>query len=106
MLEITDDYIALLSDGDLRNLIGLLCEADLRKRALPASVVTWSGDQDAKDGGIDVRVALPASALSRLSVIDVGPCQSPSRARASAGSFLDGRTRIRDAHGAFSPRGL
>jgi len=44
MLEITDDYIALLSDGDLRNLIGLLCEADLRKRALPASVVTWSGD--------------------------------------------------------------
>jgi hypothetical protein len=59
MLEITGDHIALLSDGDLRNLIGLLCEADLRKRGLPTSVVTWGGEQDAKDGGIDVRVALP-----------------------------------------------
>ncbi|OPH81828.1 hypothetical protein [Nitrobacter vulgaris] len=63
MLEITGDDIALLSDGDLRNLIGLLCEADLRKRGLPTSVVTWGGDQDAKDGGIDVRVALPAGTL-------------------------------------------
>jgi len=63
MIEITGDHIALLSDGDLRNLIGLLCEADLRTRGLPASAVTWGGNQDAKDGGIDVRVALPAGTL-------------------------------------------
>lgn len=60
MLEITGDHIALLSDEDLRSLIGLLCEADLRKLGLPASAVTWGGNQTAKDGGVDVRVALAA----------------------------------------------
>jgi hypothetical protein len=60
MLEIIGNHIALLSDEDLRSLIGLLCEADLRKRGLPASAVTWGGNQTAKDGGLDVRVALRA----------------------------------------------
>jgi hypothetical protein len=60
MLEITCDDIAALSDAHMRTLIGLLCEAEMRRRGLPTSVVTFGGNQDAKDGGLDVRVALPA----------------------------------------------
>src|ERR1700685_1256583 len=59
MFEITGDDIAALSDEDLRTLVGLLCEAELRRRNLPPSFATWGGDQNAKDGGLDVRVALP-----------------------------------------------
>jgi hypothetical protein len=59
MFEITGDDIAALSDADLRTLIGLLCEAEMRRRALPTSAVTWGGNQTTKDGGLDVRVNLP-----------------------------------------------
>jgi hypothetical protein len=59
MFEITRDDIAALNDEDLRMLIGLLCEAELRRANLPVSTVTWGGSQTAKDGGLDVRVALP-----------------------------------------------
>src|SRR4051794_29357140 len=59
MIEITGADIAILDDEDLRTLVGRLCEAEVRTRGLPASSVTWGGDQDAADGGIDVRVALP-----------------------------------------------
>jgi hypothetical protein len=61
MLEITGDDIASLSDEDLRTLVARLCEAELRRRSLPTSAVTWGGNQTAPDGGLDVRVALPAS---------------------------------------------
>src|SRR5580704_4178318 len=60
MFEIGPDDVSLLSDEDLRTLIGRLCEAELKKRGLPTSAVTWGGNQNAVDGGIDVRVALPA----------------------------------------------
>jgi hypothetical protein len=60
MFEITGDGIAALSDTDLRTLIGLLCEAEMRRRGLPTSAVTWGGNQTAKDGGLDVRASLPA----------------------------------------------
>jgi hypothetical protein len=62
MFEVTSADIAALRDDDLRELIGLLCEAELRKTGLSSSAVTWGGHQDASDGGIDVRVALPAGA--------------------------------------------
>ncbi len=58
MLEITPDDIELLNDTDLRTLIGLLCETELRSRGLSATAVTWSGHQNAADGGLDVRVSL------------------------------------------------
>ena len=58
MLEISPDDIALLNDTELRTLIGLLCEAELRKRGLSAAAVTWSGHQNSADGGLDVRIAL------------------------------------------------
>ena len=62
MLDITGDDIALLNDGDLRDLVGLLCEAELRSRGLSPSFVTYGGNQNAADGGLDVRVALSVDA--------------------------------------------
>jgi len=59
MFEITADDIALLNDDDLRSLVGRLCESEARRRGLPTSCVTWGGNQNAADGGLDVRVALP-----------------------------------------------
>src|SRR5437762_1695783 len=60
MFEITGDHIAELSDEDLRSLIGMLCEAEMRRRGLPVSAVTWGGNQNARDAGLDVRVSLPS----------------------------------------------
>jgi len=60
MFEITGGDIAALNDEDLRALVGRLCEAELCSRDLSTAAVTWSGNQTAKDGGLDVRVALPA----------------------------------------------
>ena len=59
MFEITPADISLLGDEDLRTLVGLLCEAEARRRGLPTSTVTYGGDQNATDGGVDVRVAFP-----------------------------------------------
>jgi hypothetical protein len=59
MFEITADDIAALSDTDLRALVGLLCEAEARRLGVSPSYITWGGHQDAADGGLDVRVALP-----------------------------------------------
>ncbi|KGA96342.1 hypothetical protein AJ85_08660 [Alkalihalobacillus alcalophilus ATCC 27647 = CGMCC 1.3604] len=64
MFEIEGKDISELSDSDLRSLIGLLCEADLRSMKLPTAGVTWGGHQNAKDGGIDVRVELMSSVYS------------------------------------------
>jgi hypothetical protein len=59
MLEITATDIASLNDDDLRSLVARLCEAEVRRLRLPTSSVTWGGDQNAPDGGLDVRVELP-----------------------------------------------
>ena len=56
LLEITGDDIAQLNDTDLRTLIGLLCEADYRSAGLSTKGITWGGNQDASDGGLDVVV--------------------------------------------------
>src|SRR5262249_52278321 len=63
MFEIESDDIALLTEEDLRELVGRLCEAELQGGGLPTSAVTRGGHQNAKDGGIDVRVSLPAGTL-------------------------------------------
>jgi hypothetical protein len=59
MFDITPDEIARLTDVDLRELVGRLCEAELASRGLSPSAVTWGGNQSAADGGLDVRVAFP-----------------------------------------------
>lgn len=56
MFEITGDHIARLGDADLRTLVARLALAELGAQGLPRSGVTAGGHQDAKDGGIDVRV--------------------------------------------------
>jgi len=58
MIEITSNDIAELNDEDLRSLVGRLCEAELGVRGLSTSAVTWGGNQNAADGGIDVRVKI------------------------------------------------
>lgn len=62
MFDVTPDEIAQLNDVDLRELVGRLCEAELASRGLSTAAVTWGGNQAAPDGGLDVRVALPADA--------------------------------------------
>jgi len=59
MFEITAEDIALLNDEDLRSLVARLCESEMRRRGISPSCVTWGGDQNASDGGLDVRVDLP-----------------------------------------------
>ncbi|MCS3765546.1 MULTISPECIES: hypothetical protein [Bradyrhizobium] len=59
MFEITGDDIADLTDTDLRTLVGRLSEAEMRRQGLSVSAVTYGGNQTAKDGGLDVRVAAP-----------------------------------------------
>lgn len=64
MIEVTAEDIARLDDVQLRALVALLCEAEVRARGLSAACVTSGGDQNAGDGGVDVRVALaPGTAI-------------------------------------------
>ncbi|MEX8495517.1 hypothetical protein, partial [Sphaerotilus sp.] len=63
MFDITPEDIHRLNDTDLRELVGRLCEAELGSRRLSPLAVTRGGSQTAKDGGIDVRVALPQGTL-------------------------------------------
>lgn len=62
MFDITPNDIVQLTDTDLRELVGRLCEADLAICGLSPAAVTWRGNQTAADGGLDVRVALPTGA--------------------------------------------
>ena len=70
--EITGDDIALLDDSSLRELVGLLCEADFRREKLPTAGVFWGGNQDAADGCFDVivegEVMPPAASFIKSSI--------------------------------------
>ncbi|TNJ38256.1 hypothetical protein FGF66_09685 [Chlorobaculum thiosulfatiphilum] len=59
MFEITGNDITNLSDSDLRELVKKLAVAELRGQGCPISAVIAGGNQDAPDGGIDVRVECP-----------------------------------------------
>ena len=56
MFDITGDDIAKLDDELLRELVGLLCEAECRNAGQDPKSVTWGGNQSAADGGFDVVV--------------------------------------------------
>lgn len=56
MIKIIGNDISDLNDTDLRTLIGHLCEAELSSIGIPTAGVTFGGHQNAKDGGLDVRV--------------------------------------------------
>ena len=53
-LEPTD--ISILTDSDLRELVGRLCEAEMIRQNIQPSCVLWGGAQEAADGGLDVCV--------------------------------------------------
>ncbi|MDX1997969.1 MAG: hypothetical protein SF066_09645 [Thermoanaerobaculia bacterium] len=64
MLDVTPEDISQLTDSDLRELIGRLCEAEVASRGHSTAHVTWGGNQTAADGGIDARVSLePGSSI-------------------------------------------
>lgn len=60
MFDISGDDVARLSDDNLRTLVARLVLAELAAQDLPRSAVTAGGHQDAKDGGVDVRVETSA----------------------------------------------
>lgn len=64
MIEVTSTEIGQLSDGDLRFLVGRLCEAELELQGLSTKGVSCGGHQDAKDGGCDVRLNEPRFSTS------------------------------------------
>ncbi len=51
MFEIIGNDIALLNEEDLRTLVALLCESELRRRDLAIASVTWGGDQTHRMAG-------------------------------------------------------
>lgn len=59
MFDITGGDIANLNDADLRTLVARLALAELRKQGGALSTVIAGGNQDAADGGLDVRVECP-----------------------------------------------
>ncbi|NTW88236.1 MAG: hypothetical protein HGB26_03735 [Desulfobulbaceae bacterium] len=61
MFEITGNDILNLGDADLRELVKKLAVAELSGQSCPISSVTAGGNQDAPDGGLDVRVECPVS---------------------------------------------
>jgi len=64
MFDIVGSDISALTDSDLRTLVARQALAELNRQGLPLSGVTAGGNQDAPDGGLDVRVevthALPS----------------------------------------------
>lgn len=60
MFEISGNDITNLGDSDLRSLVVRLAIAELRKKGCPLSSVTAGGNQDAADGGLDVRIECPS----------------------------------------------
>jgi ferredoxin-thioredoxin reductase catalytic subunit len=59
MFEISGNDISSLDDADLRSLVARLAIAEMGAKGYPVSSVTAGGDQDAADGGLDVRVECP-----------------------------------------------
>lgn len=64
MFEIVGTDVSNLNDADLRSLVAQLATAELRARGYPLSSVTAGGEQDAPDGGLDVRVECPRDIIN------------------------------------------
>jgi hypothetical protein len=61
MLEVSGADIGKLTDSDLRTVVARLALAEMRAQGAPLSAVTAGGNQDAPDGGLDVRVECPTA---------------------------------------------
>lgn len=56
MLNVSKKQIQDLKDDDLRELIALLSISTLNKYRISSKSVSYGGSQDAKDGGVDIRI--------------------------------------------------
>lgn len=56
MLKVSKKQIQDLKDDDLRELIVLLSISTLNKYRISSKSVSYGGSQDAKDGGVDIRI--------------------------------------------------
>jgi hypothetical protein len=111
MFEISGNDISSLGDADLRSLVARLATAELRAKGYPLSSVTAGGDQDAADGGLDVRVECPKVMIdpdfvpSRLTGFQVKkPDMPPSAIRGEMrpkGVLRDAIRELADASGAY-----
>jgi hypothetical protein len=72
MFDITGDDIAALDDASLRELVALLSEAEAQRQGCSSAAVTAGGDQNAADGGVDVRVELQSWISVTVHSIDGG----------------------------------
>ncbi|MEI8033776.1 MAG: hypothetical protein WCH05_10600 [Chlorobiaceae bacterium] len=59
MFEVSGSDVANLGDADLRRLVMQLSLAELSAQGCPLSAVIAGGNQDAPDGGLDVRIECP-----------------------------------------------
>lgn len=59
LLEVSKDQIKSLKDDELRELIVMLSNATLKKNNISNKAVLHGGNQDSKDGGVDVRIFVP-----------------------------------------------
>lgn len=64
MFEVSGSEIQQLDDRELRTLAARLAIAELSAKGLPISGVTAGGDQNAADGGLDVRVELQGASYT------------------------------------------
>lgn len=108
MLDVTDDDIAALNDTDLRALVARLAEAAVRSRGLPTAAITWGGDQNAPDGGLDVRIELapdltPSGFVPRSST--GFQVKKPEMAPAAIGAEMRPSGRLRDSIAELAERG-
>lgn len=56
LFRVTKEEIISLNDTQARELIARLCKAEVARHGFSQKVVSWGGDQRAKDGGVDVDV--------------------------------------------------
>jgi hypothetical protein len=56
LFRVIKEEIISLDDIQARELIARLCKAEVAKHGFSQKVVSWGGDQRAKDGGVDVDV--------------------------------------------------
>lgn len=64
IFEIKPQHIGSLSDSDLRLLVANLAEREVVKAGYSTSCVTYGGHQNARDGGVDVRVDTNGASIS------------------------------------------
>jgi len=98
MFDVTGQDISLLSDEDLRTLVGRLCEAELCRLGLSPLCASWGGNQNAADGGVDVRVTLaesapPCAAFMRRDVVYQVKAEDMQRGKILAEIKPDGTVR-------------